>query len=1073
VALVAEPFSSRIIQPRSGQDTLPAELEARYRIRVTRLAELDLGVYRVGRRDGPDWVARVFAADRPVAAAEGDAALLRRLEQQEFPAERCAAQEPVFVHEGQGVLVTRYVAGTRADGSRRTFGQLGDLLGRLDLLPGDDARDGGGWHHLVHQGSPAAEIAAARSGLEASASGLPADQRPLVAKLLAELDRADSCADLPQALIHPDFVPANAIRTPDGSLVLVDWTGAGRGPRLYPLAFLLWAAGCAGPSRLDAVVAGYREHLTPGGDEIGRLAGAIWARPLILACWMVLAGRKGLAETVAELASDRELAERFAAHAAQAFRAASPAGGSRGTVSLAGVRGTGLTIAAIRAFETARPDHLFADPLAAAFAEAGGLDPDSPPGGRRGVALRVWVVARTLFLDDLLAEAGQQGCRQVVLLGAGFDARAFRLPWPPGTRCFEVDTPDVLGPKDQVLAAEQAVPGCERVVVPCDLRSDWPAALRAAGLDPAQPTTWIAEGLLVYLSAADVDRLLDTVTSLSAPGSWLGLTMTTREAEGLADTRLATLRQSRAPDDPVGWLAGLGWAADVADLREVLRAHGRPLPERPGPERRGAGAGARPGALLIRAILDPSHGHPAADRPGPGLSAADQADPGEADPGEAGRGRAETGPDGAPAGPPGNPPASRRRPAAPPRPVRKPRRRDQGAAVLVAEIGVPALLSQALVAFTIEFDNESERQLPHRTTWGPAREGRGPWLVSLTMWANFLRFLPPDGVPLRDVADLVPLTNLPGLERWGYVRVGPGPGDSRPSPPRQDAIVRPTRWGRLAQDICEPLAGVIEERWRDRFGEAVIGQLSEALRTVVGSAGDEWPAFLPVSGAHRYEPGPNPPAVAPGHRVPGTGLPTLLSRALMSFRAEFERDSAISLPVAANTLRVLSADGVALADVPRLAGVSREAVSLSLGRLEKGGLAVSGPDPAGGRGKYVSLTLRGERAQAAYRRRADGVLDGWRARSGDGVIDGLAGALRALYAERDPGRGSAADPGAAVAADPGPVRPLISAGLVPGPDGWRANPPYARLTQAMIADPAGALPHYPMVSHRGGYPDGS
>ena len=204
------------------------------------------------------------------------------------------------------------------------------------------------------------------------------------------------------------------------------------------------------------------------------------------------------------------------------------------------------------------------------------------------------------------------------------------------------------------------------------------------------------------------------------------------------------------------------------------------------------------------------------------------------------------------------------------------------------------------------------------------------------MWANFLRFLPSDGVPLRDVADLVPLTNLPGLERWGYVRVGPGPGDSRPSPPRQDAIVRPTRWGRLAQDICEPLAGVIEERWRDRFGEAVIGQLSEALRTVVGQAGDEWPAFLPVSGAHRYEKGPNPPAVAAGHRVPGTGLPTLLSRALMSFRAEFERDSALSLPVSANTLRVLSADGVALADMPRLAGVSREAVSLSLAGWKRG-----------------------------------------------------------------------------------------------------------------------------------------
>ena len=180
------------------------------------------------------------------------------------------------------------------------------------------------------------------------------------------------------------------------------------------------------------------------------------------------------------------------------------------------------------------------------------------------MALRVWVVARTLFLDDLLAEAVQQGCRQVVLLGAGFDARAFRLPWPPGTRCFEVDTPDVLGPKDQVLAAEHAVPGCERLVVPCDLRDDWPAALRAAGLDPAQPTAWIAEGLLVYSTAADVDRLLAKVTSLSAPGSWLGLTMTTREAERVRRhpaEGVAAVAGPRRPDRLAG-RPGLGGGDD-------------------------------------------------------------------------------------------------------------------------------------------------------------------------------------------------------------------------------------------------------------------------------------------------------------------------------------------------------------------------------------------------------------------------------------------------------------------------------------------------------------------------------
>ena len=83
-----------------------------------------------------------------------------------------------------------------------------------------------------------------------------------------------------------------------------------------------------------------------------------------------------------------------------------------------------------------------------------------------------------------------------------------------------------------------------------------------------------------------MDRLLDTITGLSAPGSWLGLTMTTREAPSFDDTRLRALWRSRAPDDPVGWLASRGWAADLTGLREVLRAHGRPLPDQAGSGRR-------------------------------------------------------------------------------------------------------------------------------------------------------------------------------------------------------------------------------------------------------------------------------------------------------------------------------------------------------------------------------------------------------------------------------------------------------------------------------------------------------
>ena len=85
------------------------------------------------------------------------------------------------------------------------------------------------------------------------------------------------------------------------------------------------------------------------------------------------------------------------------------------------------------------------------------------------------------------------------------------------------------------------------------------------------------------------------------------------------------------------------------------------------------------------------------------------------------------------------------------------------------DVPLPTLLSQPLIAFTIEFDNEAEHRLPHRTTrGGPSGGGRGPWLVSQAMWANFMQFVGADGVPLREISDLAGLTNLAGLERWGY-----------------------------------------------------------------------------------------------------------------------------------------------------------------------------------------------------------------------------------------------------------------------------------------------------------------
>ncbi|SEE44167.1 methyltransferase, TIGR00027 family [Streptomyces sp. 2131.1] len=269
-------------------------------------------------------------------------------------------------------------------------------------------------------------------------------------------------------------------------------------------------------------------------------------------------------------------------------------------VQPSGVWATAVGVARVRALESERENALFHDPLARAFATAGGLWPSSPSvtgdeiARRRRLAVSFSIVIRTKFLDDLLQQASESGVRQVVLLGAGMDSRAFRMNWPEGTRLFEVDTAAPLGFKASVLRQERAVARCERITVAVDLREDWPGALAAAGHDPAAPTVWIAEGLLIYLPQDAVELLLARISALSTAGSWLGLTLGSRgviERFG-ADAvpgSAASMWVSEMPDDPVGWLSGHGWKADSHTVRERAAAYGRPISTPPQREERPGG----------------------------------------------------------------------------------------------------------------------------------------------------------------------------------------------------------------------------------------------------------------------------------------------------------------------------------------------------------------------------------------------------------------------------------------------------------------------------------------------------
>jgi len=313
---------------------------------------------------------------------------------------------------------------------------------------------------------------------------------------------------------------------------------------------------------------------------------------------------------------------------------------------------------------------------------------------------------------------------------------------------------------------------------------------------------------------------------------------------------------------------------------------------------------------------------------------------------------------------------------------------------MAARLPLPTLLSQVLVAFTIEFDNESEHRLPHRTTApnAAADSRRGPWLVSMAMWSNFMQFVTADGVPLHELDGQARITNLAGLQRWRYVVVEPDPADSRPKPPRADWLVRPTPGGRRAQRVWRPLADEIEKRWQARFGAAEISGLRVSLQAVTRQLDLELPFYLPVVGHQMFAAIPRLGWEALTRRqggiAPGLDLSVLLSRALLAFALDFERESQLSLTISANALRVLGDRGAAVRDLPRLAGVSKEAISMSVGFLERSGYVAVEPDPAASRtegpagsGGVPTTAWRhrgalGEAVRRGQHRRATGVAAG-------------------------------------------------------------------------------------------------
>ena len=276
------------------------------------------------------------------------------------------------------------------------------------------------------------------------------------------------------------------------------------------------------------------------------------------------------------------------------------------------VGSTALFVATARALEAQKPDPLAVDPYAEVFCRAvGGRAADVLDGkvpdhelktddfGRHFVNFQG---ARTRYFDEYFRRAADAGVRQVVILAAGLDSRAYRLRWPDGTTIFELDRPQVLDFKREVLASQGARPRAERREITVDLREDWPQALRDNGFDATKPSAWIAEGLLIYLPADAEEQLFTGIDSLSCPGSFVAVEDGAPLAQDEYEARLEEERSSpgqraffqlvyneqHAP--ATEWFGDRGWTAVGTPLADYLRDVGRPVP---GPESQFGSAVAR------------------------------------------------------------------------------------------------------------------------------------------------------------------------------------------------------------------------------------------------------------------------------------------------------------------------------------------------------------------------------------------------------------------------------------------------------------------------------------------------
>jgi methyltransferase (TIGR00027 family) len=285
-----------------------------------------------------------------------------------------------------------------------------------------------------------------------------------------------------------------------------------------------------------------------------------------------------------------------------------------------GVGATAMGMALARAAETVSDAPLFEDPYAQHFVDAAIAQGWTPPyshatlaqlgdvdasAGKFVRAMTDYSLCRTRFFDEFFAAAAAGGIRQVVVLAAGLDARTWRLPWRRGTVVYEIDQPQVVAFKAKAVQALNRETEARSVLVPLDLRDDWPKALLHNGFDTILATAWSVEGLLPYLPPEAQDLLFERINELSANGSRIVVDAFTAEfygQRGAAEVRDATTRIRSAFEqldgagpadmldrdqliyeveraDVADWLTEHGWSTSRENALDTMTRYGRRVPD--------------------------------------------------------------------------------------------------------------------------------------------------------------------------------------------------------------------------------------------------------------------------------------------------------------------------------------------------------------------------------------------------------------------------------------------------------------------------------------------------------------